>query len=266
MKIREIMRPGAFTIGETDSLGDAYTMMKRARIRHLPVMTGDKLVGMLSERDVLAARARTEDINWWSVSVRAAMQSPVQTAGPDDSLTEVAGRMADARLGAMPVVEHGKLLGLATVVDVLDAEVRSAMAPTPVTQAIASDAMTPYPRTIDADASLADAVAIMVDHHVRHVPVVDATSALVGIISERDVRTAIGDPSEYIAQHSSSRAQYRVRDVMTKPAATIAFDTPVIELARRFANERVGALPVVDRFGALIGIISYVDALRVLAG
>jgi CBS domain-containing protein len=59
-------------------------------------------------------------------------------------------------------------------------------------------------------------------------------------------------------------ARYRVDDVMTRPVVAVPFDQPLVELARHFTDDRVGALPVVDRFGALIGIISYVDALRVL--
>jgi CBS domain-containing protein len=52
---------------------------------------------------------------------------------------------------------------------------------------------------------------------------------------------------------------------MTRPAITVPFDRPLVEIAKMLADDRVGALPVVDKFGALIGIVSYVDVLRVLA-
>jgi acetoin utilization protein AcuB len=97
-------------------------------IRHLPIVRGDRLCGILSERDVLHYRAVTsfrED--WWRAPATAAMIASVQTAGPEDSLTEIAGRLADSRIGALPIVDGGKLLGLVTVVDVLGAEVREAM-------------------------------------------------------------------------------------------------------------------------------------------
>ncbi|MBS1121928.1 MAG: Inosine-5-monophosphate dehydrogenase [Deltaproteobacteria bacterium] len=264
MKIRDIMRPGTFTISETDTLGPAQAAMTRGRVRHLPVMSEGKLVGILSERDVLAARARDDEGDWWALTVHDAMHSPAQTAGPDDSVTEVAGRMAAARIGAMPVVERGKLLGIATISDVLDAEVRSAMAPAAITLATAADAMTPWPFTVQPDTVLADAVAIMVRHHVRHLPVVDSSSTVVGMLSERDVRSAIGNPVQYVELRRRS-VQHRVRDVMTRPAVVVPFDRPLIELARQFADGGLGAIPVVDKFGALIGIVSYVDALRVLA-
>lgn len=139
------------------------------------------------------------------------------------------------------------------------------MAPAQRSAAIAADAMTPWPITVAPDAPLLDAVARMADRHVRHLPVVDATSAVVGMVSDRDIRTAIGDPAAYIAAPTASPAQYRVRDVMTRPATAVPFDRPLVEVARSFATDRIGAVPVVDRFGALIGIVSYVDALRVLA-
>jgi acetoin utilization protein AcuB len=155
------------------------------------------------------------------------------------------------------------LLGLATVTDVLEAEVRSAMGPTHATEAIAADVMTPWPFTVRSDTSLPDAAAIMIRRRVRHLPVVDATSTIVGIVSERDIRTVIGDPVEY---RSRSLIQPSVADAMTSPAITVAFDTPLVEVGRKFADTRIGAVPVVDKFGALIGIVSYIDALRVLAG
>ena len=129
MRVRDIMKPAPITVTEVTRLGDALRTMMQHRIRHLPVVRGDRLCGILSERDILQYRAVTsfrED--WWRAPVTAAMVASVQTAGPDDALTEVAGRLADSRIGALPIVETGKLLGLVTVVDVLEAEVREAMA------------------------------------------------------------------------------------------------------------------------------------------
>jgi acetoin utilization protein AcuB len=128
MKIRDIMKPSPITATETTRLGEALQTMMKHRIRHLPVVRGDRLCGILSERDILHYRAVTgfrED--WWRAPATAAMVATVQTAGPDDSLTEVAGRLADSRIGALPIVERGALLGIVSVVDVLEAEVREAM-------------------------------------------------------------------------------------------------------------------------------------------
>jgi CBS domain-containing protein len=57
----------------------------------------------------------------------------------------------------------------------------------------------------------------------------------------------------------------RVKDVMTRPVVAVPFDRPLVEIARAFADHQIGAIPITDKFGALIGIVSYVDALRMLA-
>jgi acetoin utilization protein AcuB len=128
MKLRDIMKPSPRTITEVTRLGEAHRIMTSHRIRHLPVVRDGRLCGILSERDILEYRAKTpfrEDR--WRAPVSAAMTAPPQTAGPDDSLTELAGRLAAAKIGAMPVVERGILIGLVTVTDVLEAEVARAM-------------------------------------------------------------------------------------------------------------------------------------------
>lgn len=129
MKVREIMKSAPITVTESTPLGDAARTMTEHHIRHLPVVRGQRLCGILSERDVLHYRAASvSGEDWWQAPVTAAMIASVQTAAPDDSLTEVAGRMANSRIGALPIVERGTLLGLITVTDVLEAEVREAMA------------------------------------------------------------------------------------------------------------------------------------------
>lgn len=123
------MKPSPITVTEVTRLGDAHRMMTEHKIRHLPVVRDGKLCGILTERNILEYRAKTpfrED--WWRAPVSAAMIAPPQTAGPEDSLTEAAGRLAASRIGALPIVERGTLVGLVTVTDVLEAEVARAMA------------------------------------------------------------------------------------------------------------------------------------------
>jgi CBS domain-containing protein len=255
MKIGDLMRRGVISIEESTCLGDAYTTMNRSEIRHLPVTRDGAVVGMLSERDLLSTRAHHRD--WWEIPASAAMHTPIRTASPEDSVDSVVERMAREKLGAMPIVVVDTLVGIVTVIDLLQPAAR----PTPASSA--RDAMTPFPFTVGPEASLLDAVSKMVDHRIRHLPVVDRTGALVGILSERDIRTAIGDPVRY-REMRGSITRHSVGDVMAMPAIQIPFDRPLGELARRFAEDRLEAVCIVDKFGALIGIVSYVDVLRVL--
>jgi CBS domain-containing protein len=88
---------------------------------------------------------------------------------------------------------------------------------------------------------------------VRHLPVVDAGAHVVGILSNRDVMTAL-------AGHGRRRA---VGDVMTRPVVTIRADEAASEAAARMLEHKIGSLPVVNEDRQLIGVITETDLLRV---
>jgi CBS domain-containing protein len=257
MTTRDIMRRDPIAIRDSDTLGEAERLMKRFGVRHLPVVIEDKLVGMLSDRDVLAARSRPR---WWLAAASDAMQLAPQTAHPDDSLVELAARMAASKVDAFPVVERGKLVGIVSVIDVLDADVRRAMtAPADAPIGV----LGARPPTVRPDQPLLDAVTVMYDHHVRDVAVVDKSGKLVGMLAEQHVRRALGDPAQY-CESTSSRV-FDVEDVMDPRVASVAADRPISELAHYFVDNRVDAVPVVDPTGTVVGVVSYLDALHALA-
>jgi acetoin utilization protein AcuB len=124
--------------------------------------------------------------------------------------------------------------------------------------------MTPDPLTVPAYFPLLEAVAIMAERGFRHVPVTDREGRLVGMVSDRDVRTAVGDPSEALQRELTELEELRVSTVMTTPAESVGPETPLAEVARRLTAESLGALPVVDRGRQVIGLVSYVDLVRAL--
>jgi acetoin utilization protein AcuB len=133
-------------------------------------------------------------------------------------------------------------------------------------QLVAADVMTPLPVTVRPDCAVSDAAALMIRRQIRHLPVTDSTSTLVGMLSKSDLREAIGDLVDYLAiKRHLVTAEPRVSEVMTAPVVVVLFDCPLVELARKFGDEHVGAIAVNDKFGALVGIVSYLDVLRVLA-
>ena len=124
--------------------------------------------------------------------------------------------------------------------------------------------MTREPATVASDDTLLDAAARMADRNVRHLPVVDGDRHVVGILSDRDVRTVVGDwlrpfrPSDAVVRART----YRVGDAMTREVFVVNQDAPFDEVVRVFTDQRVGAVPVVDDTDRLVGIISYVDVFR----
>ena len=126
--------------------------------------------------------------------------------------------------------------------------------------------MTPRPVTCHPDDHLLDAAARMEQNRVRHLPVVDGRGALLGMLSDRDVRDAIGDPSRWMEDTDTQLEELRVSGAMSSPALTIGVDRPLSEAIQYLVDREVGALPVVDHKGILAGILSYIDVLKVFRG
>jgi acetoin utilization protein AcuB len=132
MKVQAVMTTdNLLTIGEDDSLAAAAHKMTWARCRHLPVVRNHQVVGVLSERDILAYLGGGNRLDRPIDLVRAAMVAPATVASPDDDLGEVAARMLSHRVGCLPVVIGGKLVGMVTRGDLLGRIVAEMYTPMP---------------------------------------------------------------------------------------------------------------------------------------
>ena len=262
LKVRDIMRPARWTIGSDDTLSRAERIMARRRLDHLLVVDAGALTGLLSERDVLDYRTENHD-DWWRAPVRRAMEGVPAVASPDESVASAIDRLATSPVDVLPIVDHGFVIGQLRALDLFEAERRPiGPLPHPLT---AADAMTAPAVTVTPTDSLRDAAKLMVDHQVRHLPVIEE-DVVVGMLSDRDIRTLVGDPVRFAETRETNGApELNVRDAMATIALTVHRNRPLSELAKELAAERLGALPVVDSNGKLIGIVSYVDALRALA-
>lgn len=144
--VAEAMTRKVVTIGENDTLEAAEQGMKRFHFRHLPVVEGGKLVGIVSHRDLLHAassflsseeEARNKLIH--QQPAKSVMHTDVVTAAPGDTLYDAAKLMWEGKLGCLPVVEDGdKLVGILTEADF----VRLAM------RALGDDSKPPPPSSI----------------------------------------------------------------------------------------------------------------------
>ena len=121
----------------------------------------------------------------------------------------------------------------------------------------AIDVMTERPRTIARDSTIATAAQILEELEIRHLPVVDDAGELVGMISDRDLRGAI-------AEGGGPPPSARVEDVMSDEVVEALPDDELAEVAELMVDNRIGAVPIVDERGALVGIVSYVDLLRAM--
>jgi len=136
------------------------------------------------------------------------------------------------------------------------------------------DIMTKDPISIEPDAPLGTAIEVMVARRIRHLPVVDDRDAVIGIITDRDLRSAVLAPAlePYLSEAARRRLRgiaatlenLRVKDAMTCSAITTTPDMPVTQAAALMLEARVGSLPVIEN-GRLVGIITDRDAVKALA-
>jgi CBS domain-containing protein/RNA polymerase-binding transcription factor DksA len=129
--------------------------------------------------------------------------------------------------------------------------------------------MSPDPVTIEPHAPAREALSLMVEHGVRHLPVVDSRGRVVGVISIDDLRAAL--PQATAAGVNADRLERaelgagRVGELMTHGPECATADTPLADAADRMAELRIGCLPVIESQGGLVGILTETDALRALA-
>ena len=125
--VRKIMMGSPVTLTPDDTLDLANNVISLGRIRHIPVVEKGKLVGLLSERDLIGAAAnRVFGLNQKSRSallktelVKSIMKKRLVTVTPDTPIKDAARLMADKKIGCVPVITAGALVGLVTTTNVL---------------------------------------------------------------------------------------------------------------------------------------------------
>lgn len=124
--------------------------------------------------------------------------------------------------------------------------------------------MTGSPSSVPVESRVRNALEVMRDLQVRHVPVVNAAREVVGMLSDRDL--AFVDRYEELLEPERFRTSLSrgVADVMSTDVVSVQSEADVTEVIDAMVAQRIGAVPVVDPEGRLVGIVSYVDILRVL--
>lgn len=114
--IQDLMSRSVHTIGASLTLADAAKVMKKHKIRHLPVLEGGALVGLLSDRDVQVISSMSE-LDPTCILVEDAMSQAPWTVDPATPLLEVAQHMAETKIGSAVVMERDKVVGVFTTTD-----------------------------------------------------------------------------------------------------------------------------------------------------
>ncbi|MDD1622423.1 MAG: CBS domain-containing protein [Methylococcaceae bacterium] len=131
MRVAELMTSKVFTVEPSDLIDRVFFLIHYEKIRHLPVVEKGKLIGIVSDRDlykalgpksnsnVLEANKDNTQLHVVSQKVVHIMHRHVYTVSPDTSASEAAAMLVEHRIGALPVVEKDKLVGIVSATDIL---------------------------------------------------------------------------------------------------------------------------------------------------
>ena len=132
-RVRDLMTPAPLAISPETSVQEAYRLMQDQRMSHLPVCEDGRLVGLVSERDLLwvlpspATSLAAHELHYLleRLTVAEIMTRFPVTVGPDHTVTEAASRMLTHKVQALPVTENRRLVGILTRMHLLYAFIRS---------------------------------------------------------------------------------------------------------------------------------------------
>ena len=129
MFVEKLMKPNLITVGPQDSFRHAMTLIRQRGIRHLPVVDGDRLVGIVTDRDIRqaspspATSLEIHELHYLleKVKVCEIMTAQVITVTPETPIEEAARLMLANRIGSLPVLRGASLVGIITETDLLQA-------------------------------------------------------------------------------------------------------------------------------------------------
>lgn len=126
MLVKDVMTRNLITIDPETSFTNALKIMRENKIRRLPILEGKKLVGIVTEKDILyASPSKATTLDVWELhyllnklKVKEIMTKNVITVQEDTPIEEAAKIMADNKIGALPVLKEDELVGIVTETDI----------------------------------------------------------------------------------------------------------------------------------------------------
>ncbi len=126
--VSEIMTKNLITLNTTDTLDTAESLFKENKIRHIPVVSGEQIIGMLSYTDLLRISfvdavddddENVESIVYNMFTIEQVMTKDIVSVTAETTIKEVAELLADKEFHALPVLEDKKLIGIVTTTDLI---------------------------------------------------------------------------------------------------------------------------------------------------
>ena len=128
MKVKKFMTANPVVVEQNQSIREAKRLLDEHGFRHLPITDNGRVVGILSDRDIVRSVAITESVKTIcgiegdnDVLIQDIMGEHLLCLTPDDNVKDAARIMSQRKIGSLPVVDNGKLVGIITETDILKA-------------------------------------------------------------------------------------------------------------------------------------------------
>jgi len=257
-RVSDLMVRELVTIDKDEPVERALEVMERNRISHLLVTSSDRLVGVLSSRDLMdgLGSSRFERIPARRIYVSALMSEPPITVGPDASAFEAIRLMLERGIGALPVLNDGRLIGLITESDLL----RHGDPQGDPSTFLRRD----HPRIMPNE-RIVHARTLMLERMARILPVVDS-GRLVGLLTEMILAKAFFELRDRVEATYMDDVARRiiVEDVMMESPPKLTMSDDIRTIKDVILNTGLPALPVTDANEKVIGVIERRSLLRSL--
>jgi CBS domain-containing protein len=281
MRITDYATRNVVTVAPHDSIDKAMSLMEERNLHHLVVvLEKSRVVGMLSDRDVLIStgwmlaieRCTRDEAMRPRVAgpthVRQIMSQPVECITATYTVRDAAMIMLQRKISALPMLSEGRLTGLVTETDLVKWPPLCELHVDHFLNGDVAGLMRANVLSVVPEAPLSEVIHLFRSRRIRHVPVTK-DGQLVGIISDRDVRRALGwgNVRDLIAEsegRSEMNTPQTAADIMHTRVRTVGMGTPLRDALRVMLDERIHSLPVVEGH-ALNGIVTQTDFLRAFA-
>jgi len=256
LRAREVMRYGVISVDRKDPVHKAVSHMIQMNISCLPVTHKGLLAGMLSDKDLLRSYHKEE---YLPGSVEDYMTEASISYDVEDYLSNICQCLTENSFRHIPILMQGMLAGMITRSDLIGRFLKHARTISPSDDdpqrsncLLAKDAMKHGLICLLPGATLAEAMDLIVRHHVMGIPIVSPTAELLGIITEKDILCNIGQVDVMIAKTEG----YMTRDVITfSPESELA------KICECLIQHEFHQIPIVNE-SRLVGIITRSDVLK----
>jgi len=189
LHISSVMVKDVITVSETMQLDEVARIMLDKGIGSVPVMDGDKMVGIVSKADFVTLAV---GIAFDKITVKEIMSKDLTTVSPTDRIVHARRQMLESHVGRLPVVEDDELVGMVTSKDLMRVfidfrkNVPEKHQKAQIKEILVEDTMSINPYFVSKDMTISEVAKIMMDTGYNGLPVVE-DDKVIGIITQTDI-------------------------------------------------------------------------------